>query len=43
MSAAPQVGDQAPPLELPNIDGRLVSLEDVRGQPVLVSFLRHAG
>ncbi len=43
MSAAPQVGDQAPPLELPDVAGRVVSLDDVRGQPVLVSFLRHAG
>lgn len=43
MSTAPRVGDPAPPLELPDIAGRVVSLDDLRDQPVLVSFLRHAG
>ena len=43
MNAAPIVGDQAPPLELPDIDGGVVSLGALRGSPVLVSFLRHAG
>ena len=36
-------GDPAPPLELPALDGAVVRLEDLRGAPVLVSFLRHAG
>ena len=43
MSAAPGVGDQAPLLELLDFDGRVVSLDALRGQPVVVSFLRHAG
>ncbi len=37
------VGEQAPPLDLPDLDGRVVRLADLRGRPVLVSFLRHAG
>ncbi|HET8605463.1 MAG TPA: redoxin domain-containing protein [Gaiellaceae bacterium] len=41
--SAPQVGAPAPALELPDLDGERVSLADLRGQPVLVSFLRHAG
>ena len=36
-------GDPAPELKLPSLDGDEVSLEDLRGRPVLVSFLRHAG
>ena len=40
---APAVDDPAPPLELPNLAARIVRLSDFRGQPVLVSFLRHAG
>lgn len=39
----PAVGDRAPPLELPTLDGARFRLEDLRGQPLLVSFLRHAG
>ena len=40
---APSVGQPAPRLELPVLDGDRLSLEDRRGHPVLVSFLRHAG
>ena len=39
----PQVGDRAPRLVLPDLDGTVTTLEDLRGRPVLVSFLRHAG
>lgn len=39
----PRVGEPAPPLELPTLDGGSLRLEDLRGRPVLVSFLRHAG
>ena len=39
----PGPGDPAPPLDLPILgDGRL-DLAALRGAPVLVSFLRHAG
>ena len=41
--APPIEGTPAPPLELPDLDGRLVVLRELRGRPVLVSFLRHAG
>ncbi len=40
---APRPGDPAPPLALPALDGGSVRLEDLRGIPVLVTFLRHAG
>lgn len=40
---APRVGVPAPPLALPDLDGEVVTLADLRGRPVLVSFLRHAG
>jgi len=43
MSEAPDVGDPAPRIELPTIDGELLRLDDLRGRAVLVSFLRHAG
>ena len=36
-------GDPAPQLALPALDGAIVRLEDLRGNAVLVSFLRHAG
>jgi len=39
----PAVGEPAPPLELPDLDGRPRRLADHLGQPVLVVFLRHAG
>lgn len=40
---APAVGEPAPPLALPGLDGEDHDLSDLRGRPVLVSFLRHAG
>ena len=33
----------APELSLPTLDGEWFDLRDLRGTPVLVSFLRHAG
>jgi len=39
----PGVGDEAPALDLAALDGGTVRLEDHRGRPVLVCFLRHAG
>ena len=39
----PAAGRSAPPLELPDLDGRPVRLADLRGVPVLAVFLRHAG
>ena len=38
-----RVGGPAPALRLPSLDGPVVDLADARGQPFLVSFLRHAG
>ncbi|HKI90894.1 MAG TPA: hypothetical protein VJ986_01215 [Gaiellaceae bacterium] len=43
MSSAPAAGDPAPPLEPPDLDGTPIRLDDLRGRPVLVSFLRHGG
>ncbi len=43
MPGAPRAGDPAPALALPDLDGTRVALDDLRGRPVLVSFLRHAG
>ncbi len=40
---APRIGDPAPPLRLPALTGEVVDLADLRGRPVVVSFLRHAG
>lgn len=40
---APKAGDPAPPLELQTLEGSGFRLEDERGRPVLLSFLRHAG
>jgi drug/metabolite transporter (DMT)-like permease len=37
---APAVGAAAPPLELPDLTGRLVSLDDFSGQRVLLVFYR---
>ncbi|MGI8413371.1 MAG: hypothetical protein ACR2LV_08500 [Solirubrobacteraceae bacterium] len=42
-SAPPAVGDPAPPLELAALDGSSFRLEDLRGRPLLLTFLRHAG
>ncbi|MDE3026417.1 MAG: redoxin domain-containing protein [Acidobacteriota bacterium] len=43
LSSPPPVGAPAPPLDLPDLDGQHVRLEDLRGRPVLLSFLRHGG
>ncbi len=43
MPTAPTPGDRAPVLALPTLDDRTVDLAELRGRPVLVSFLRHAG
>ena len=37
---APAVGAAAPPLELPDLTGRMVSLDDFSGQRVLLVFYR---
>jgi peroxiredoxin len=42
-ASSPQAGDPAPALALPTLEGTSFDLEDLRGRPVLVSFLRHAG
>jgi peroxiredoxin len=39
----PSAGDPAPELTLPTRDGGTMRLEDLRGRPVLLTFLRHAG
>lgn len=41
--AAPAIGEPAPPLALPTLDGGEASLEELRGTATLVLFLRHAG
>jgi len=41
--SAPLVGEPAPPLALPTLDGEWFDLGGLRGRAVLVSFLRHAG
>lgn len=43
MPQPPNVGDAAPHFDLPDIDGGRVRLSELRGRPVIVSFLRHAG
>ena len=43
MRTAPRVGEPAPDLVLPDLQGKVTDLRDLRGRPVLVSFLRHAG
>jgi peroxiredoxin len=40
---APTVGERARPFDLPDLDGRRVRLDDLRGQAFLLIFLRHAG
>jgi peroxiredoxin len=42
-ATAPQVGEQARPLDLVDLDGARVRLEDLRGRAFLLIFLRHAG
>lgn len=42
-NAPPRVGDPAPRLEASTLTGGRLSLSDLRGRPVIVSFLRHAG
>jgi peroxiredoxin len=42
-ATAPGVGDRARPLDLVDLDGRRVRLDDLRGQAFLLVFLRHAG
>jgi cytochrome oxidase Cu insertion factor (SCO1/SenC/PrrC family) len=42
-ATAPDVGEQARPLELVDLDGARVRLEDLRGRASLLIFLRHAG
>jgi peroxiredoxin len=37
------LGSAAPALVLPTLEGGGFDLEDLRGRPVLVCFLRHAG
>jgi peroxiredoxin len=43
MTSPPQVGQSAPNLSLPTLDGHRVDLAAMRGQLILLSFLRHAG
>ena len=43
MPDAPQVGETAPRLAGPTLDGGSFDLADHRDRPVIVSFLRHAG
>lgn len=43
MTRAPRVGDPAPPLALPTLDGNSFRLDEPPDRPVVVSFLRHAG
>jgi peroxiredoxin len=43
MTSTPIVGQPAPELRLPTLNGQRVDLAALRGQRVLVSFLRHAG
>lgn len=40
---SPAVGETAPRLALPTLDGGELDLSSLRGYPVLLSFLRHAG
>ena len=43
MATPPRVGDPAPPIDLPALDGQRFQLADREGRAVVVSFLRHAG
>lgn len=42
VSAAPQVGDEAPNFSLPGSDGNTHTLADMRGQYVVVAFFPKA-
>ncbi|MEX2471807.1 MAG: hypothetical protein WEA34_06490 [Gemmatimonadota bacterium] len=42
-SKGPEIGDPAPEIDLPVLDGGRVQLPPEPGRPVIVSFLRHAG
>ena len=42
-TTAPRVGESACPLDLVDLDGARVRLEDLRGRAFLLIFLRHAG
>lgn len=42
-STPPAVGDPAPGLDLPALEGGRAELPPEPGRPVIVSFLRHAG
>lgn len=36
-------GDPAPDFELQDLDGNTVRLSDLKGQAVVLAFIRHAG
>jgi len=38
-----RVGQPAPDLRLPGLDGSPIALSDYRGRPVVLVFLRHLG
>ncbi len=42
MSAAPRAGEPAPPFELPDAYGNTVSLESLRGKPLILFFFPKA-
>lgn len=42
-SIPPAVGDPAPRLDLPALDGGRIKLPREPDRPVVISFLRHAG
>jgi peroxiredoxin len=39
----PRVGDRAPGLDLVDLDGAHMCMEDLRGRAFLLIFFRHAG
>ncbi|MDT8368840.1 MAG: hypothetical protein RQ745_06505 [Longimicrobiales bacterium] len=43
MPHPPAVGDAAPRFDLATLEGDRLRLSELRGRPVIVSFLRHAG
>ena len=38
VNAGPKAGEQAPPFSLPTLDGDVVSMESLAGQPVVIEF-----